>query len=309
MKNMAVNTIEYAKLMMNKLDQHAVIGLTSGWMEANAGQVIYNGGDEVKIPEMSTAGLADYNRDTGFVPGGITVKYNTYKMTQDRGRTFQLDSMDVDESGFVATTTNVIKTFQEDEVIPEIDAYRYSKLATIAKAANQSEEINLTADNILSKLREHIRAIQDLVGSDKRLVITMPSTILGLLEDSPKIGKSINVADFKQGQLNFKVKFIDDNPIIVAPSARLKTKYDVLDGLTGGQEKGGLKASQDAKDINYLIAVEKAPIAISKTDKLRIFSPDTNQLADAWKIDYRKYHDLWVKKQKEKQIFACIKGA
>ena len=100
---MAINTLEYSKLMMKQLDQHAVQGLTSGWMEANAGQVIYNGGDEVKIPTMSTVGLANYDRDAGFVQGGVTLKYDTYKMTQDRGRTFQLDSMDVDETGFVDT--------------------------------------------------------------------------------------------------------------------------------------------------------------------------------------------------------------
>ena len=37
-----------------------------------------------------------------------------------------------------------------------------------------------------------------------------------------------------------------------------------------------------------------APIAVSKTDKVRIFAPDTNQTADAWKVDYRKYHDIWI---------------
>ena len=50
------------------------------------------------------------------------------------------------------------------------------------------------------------------------------------------------------------------------------------------------------------------PIAINKTDKLRVFTPDVNQKADAWKIDFRKYHDLWIKKQKENQIFVCTKA-
>lgn len=300
---MAINNIEFAKLMMKQLDQAAVIGATSGWMETNAGQVIYNGGDEVKIPTMSTVGLGDYDRDAGFAQGGVTVSYETYKMTQDRGRTFQLDAMDVDESGFVATAANVIKVFQETQVVPEIDSYRYSKLASAAIGANQTEAVALTAETILSKLREHIRAVQDVIGIDTPLIITMPSSVLALLEDSPKIGKSINVADFKQGGLNFKVKTIDDNPIKVVPSARLKTAYDVQDGTTVGQEAGGLKAAASAKDIQYLITPANVPIAISKTDKLRLFTPDVNQKADAWKIDFRKYHDLWVKKNKLNQIF------
>ena len=302
---MAINTIEYAKLMMKQLDQHAVHGLTSGWMEANAGQVIYNGGDEVKIPTMSTVGLANYDRDAGFVQGGVTLKYDTYKMTQDRGRTFQLDSMDVDESGFVATSANLIKVFQTEQVIPEIDAYRYSKIAAIAKTAGQTEAIALTADNALDKIREHIRAVQDIVGEDVPLVLTMSSITRALIEGSTKIGKSINVADFKQGALNFKVKTLDECPIRIAPSARLKTLYNIQDGKTGGQEAGGLKAAAEAKDINWIITPQNVPIAINKTDKLRVFTPDVNQKADAWKIDFRKYHDLWIKKQKENQIFVC----
>lgn len=292
--------------MQKKLDQAVIIGATTGWMEANAGEVIYNGGDEVKIPTMTTSGLADYDRDNGFVQGGITLKYNTYKMTQDRGRTFQIDRMDVDESGFVATSANLIKTFQTQQVIPEIDSYRYSTIADIAVKANQSEAVALTADNALTKIREHIRAVQDIVGDDVPLILTMSTKTRALIEDSPKIGKSINVADFKQGSMSFKVKSLDESVIRIAPSSRLKTKYEILDGTTSGQEAGGLKAAADAKDINWIITPQRVPIAISKTDKLRVFEPDTNQKADAWKIDYRKYHDLWIKESDKKIIFVCV---
>lgn len=303
---MTINTIEYSKLMQKKLDQAVIIGATSGWMEANAGEVIYNGGDEVKIPTMTTSGLADYDRDNGFVQGGITLKYNTYKMTQDRGRTFQIDRMDVDESGFVATSANLIKTFQTQQVIPEIDSYRYSTIADIAVKANQSEAIALTADNALTKIREHIRAVQDIVGDDVPLILTMSTKTRTLIEDAPKIGKSIDVANFKQGNMSFKVKSLDESVIRIAPSSRLKTKYEILDGTTSGQEAGGLKAATDAKDINWIITPQRVPIAISKTDKLRVFEPDTNQKADAWKIDYRKYHDLWIKESDKKIIFVCV---
>lgn len=292
--------------MQKKLDQAVIIGATSGWMEANAGEVIYNGGDEVKIPTMTTSGLADYDRDNGFVQGGITLKYNTYKMTQDRGRTFQIDRMDVDESGFVATSANLIKTFQTQQVISEIDSYRYSTIADIAIKANQSEAINLTADNALTKIREHIRAVQDIVGDDVPLILTMSTKTRALIEDSPKIGKSIDTANFKQGHMSFKVKSLDESVIRIAPSSRLKTKFEILDGTTSGQEAGGLKAAADAKVINWIITPQRVPIAISKTDKLRVFEPDTNQKADAWKIDYRKYHDLWIKESDKKIIFVCV---
>ena len=134
----------------------------------------------------------------------------------------------------------------------------------------------------------------------------MSTKTRALIEDSPKIGKSIDTANFKQGNMSFKVKSLDESVIKIAPSSRLKTKYEILDGTTSGQEAGGLKAAADAKDINWIITPQRVPIAISKTDKLRVFEPDTNQKADAWKIDYRKYHDLWIKESDKKIIFVCV---
>ena len=48
---MAINTLAAATLFMTMLDKVAVQEATTGWMDANAGRVIYNGGNEVKIPK------------------------------------------------------------------------------------------------------------------------------------------------------------------------------------------------------------------------------------------------------------------
>ena len=300
-----LNTIEFQKIMMTQLDQHAVVGLTSGWMEKNAKGLMYNGGDEVKIPTMSTQGLANYDRSEGFTKGGVTVSYNTYKMTQDRGRTFLLDAMDVTESNFVATAANVLKTFQETQVIPEIDSYRYSKLYSIAQAAGRTESVNITATNVFEKLRADIRKVQDKVGTNVKLVITMPLNALGLLEENEKFRHFISVGDFTQGEVNIRIKKFDGHTIVTPPADRLKTLYDIKTGATG-QEAGGLTANATAKNINWIISAETVPLAVSRTDKLRVFEPDTNQTADAWKLDYRKYHDLWVKKQQEDGLFVSV---
>ena len=51
------NTITYAKVFQKELDKQVLEGSTSGWMEENASQVIYNGGNEIKMPKMSLQGL------------------------------------------------------------------------------------------------------------------------------------------------------------------------------------------------------------------------------------------------------------
>lgn len=308
------NTIAYASLFQQNLDKQMTAKLTSGWMEANAGQVIYNGGKEVKIPHLSMQGLADYGRSngSGFLNGDITFKYQTKEMTKDRGRSFQFDANDVDETNFVLTAGNVLSTFQTTQVIPEVDAYRYSTLAQamLKASANSGSSVGgITSGStagtgvatgiasgqyapakstIFNKVKTDLAAIRDIVG-DIPLVITMSAATLSLLEQSDEISRQLNVVDFVKGDITTRVKSLDGVPIIEVPSSRFKTEYTFTESGAGG-----FVATGAAADINWMIMPLTAPIAVSKTDKVRIFSPDTNQTADAWKVDYRKYHDIWI---------------
>lgn len=303
------NTIAYATLFQQALDKAAVAKLTSGWMDANAGQVIYNGGKEVKIPKMNMDGLGDYSRANGFTQGSITLEYETKTMTQDRGRTFMLDSMDVNESNFVANATNAMGQFQNTKVVPEIDAYRYSKIATLAIAGNVASGGNtIDETNVLKLLKADITAIEDIVG-DVPLVITMSTPIAAILDQNEKISKRLDVTEFTKGDIVTKVQSFDGHPIVKVPSARMKTAYTFYDGKTSGQTTGGFVAAGTAKNINWIITPMYAPIAVNKTDKVRIFDPNTNQDADAWKLDYRKYHDLWIMDEALKICRVNIKEA
>ena len=301
---MAINTLQYSQQFQTVLDAQMLASATSAFMEANAGQVKYDGGDTVHIPEISMQGLAKYDRDEGFNQGSVTLKFNPYKMTQDRGRTFQLDSMDVNETNFVATAGTVMGEFQRTQVIPEIDSYRYSKIAALATAESKVTTGFTPADaTILEKLEAEITEIQDVVGEDEGLIVVMSTKLRTILNNADKFNRYLNVAEFKNGSINTTVKSFNDIPILGVPSARMKTAYVFNDGKTANQQAGGFKADTGAKDINWIIMPQRAPIAVSKTDKVRVFTPDVNQKADAWKIDYRKYHDLWIPKNR----FAAIR--
>lgn len=301
---MAINTLQYSQQFQTVLDAQMLASATSAFMEANAVQVKYDGGDTVHIPEISMQGLAKYDRDEGFNQGSVTLKFNPYKMTQDRGRTFQLDSMDVNETNFVATAGTVMGEFQRTQVIPEIDSYRYSKIAALATAENKvTTGFTPAVATILEKLEAEITDIQDVVGEDEGLIVVMSTKLRTILNNADKFNRYLNVAEFKNGSVNTTVKSFNDIPILGVPSARMKTAYVFNDGKTANQQAGGFKADTGAKDINWIIMPQRAPIAVSKTDKVRVFTPDVNQKADAWKIDYRKYHDLWIPKNR----FAAIR--
>ena len=291
---MAINKLEFAKVFMSALDRQMLEKATSGWMETNAGQVIYNGGNEVKVPKIVMSGLAAYDREEGFVRGPVTYSYQTKLLTQDRGRTFQLDAMDVDETNFGTAAGNVLGEFQRTKVIPEVDAYRYSVIADTAITANRYTEYTPKVSDIVDKLMEDITNIKDTVGNESEIIVTISTPVASILSRAQQMPKWIDVTNFSQGGVNMQVKTFDNCPIINVPSSRMKTKYKFFDGISDGEEDGGFLVDDDAKNINWIITSKTAPIAVSKTDVTRIFDPMTNQKANAWKLDYRKYHDLWI---------------
>ena len=292
------NTIEYAKVFQKELDKQVIEGSTSGWMEENASQVIYNGGSEIKLPKMSLQGLGSYSRGDGYVSGAVTYAYETFSLTQDRGRRFRIDAVDVDESGFGLAAANVAAEFQRTKVIPEIDAYRYSKLA---EAAGIRETYTPDKSTVMSSLLAQLGEVRDVTGDEGDVVIVMSRPVYDKLMLSGEISYAVESANFKQGELEFSVKTINGVPVIPVPSARMKTAYTFK---TDGD--GGFTAADDAKDINWLICPKSAPIAVSKTDNVKIITPENNQFADAWDIDYRKYHDLFVPDNKKAVIAVSI---
>lgn len=294
-----LNTIEYGKVFQKELDKQMVEASTSGWMEENCSQVIYNGGKEIKLPKMSLQGLGDYNRDSGYTDGVVTYGYETFTMSQDRGRRFRLDAMDVDETSFGLAAASVASEFQRTKVIPEIDAYRYSTLAT---GAGKKYTGTPTSADVLTKLLTHIGELADIAG-DEELIVTMARPIYNLLVNSSEIQKHLEISQFKQGEADFAVKSINGVKIIPVSSARMKTAYTYV-----ADSDGGFTPTSTAKDINWIICPKSAPIAVSKTDNVKIITPEINQTADAWDFDYRKYHDLFITDNTKASILAYTKA-
>ncbi|UQF24217.1 hypothetical protein M2909_04310 [Vagococcus lutrae] len=301
------NTLEYSKIFQPVLDKQVVQESTTGWMEANAGQVKYNGGDEVKIPSMIMDGLGDYNRQTGYVDGDVTLTWDTHKLTQDRGRRFHLDAMEVDETNFVATAGSVMGEFQRTQVIPEIDAFRYSKIATLAKDAGNSRDIELTEANALDELFKDLATLEDKIGEQNNVIVTLSPLMIELLASNERFKNLTSESVLKQGGLDLRLAAVNGNALRKVASKLFKSKFVFQDGKTGGQEKGGFVTAEGAQDINWLITTQDAPIAVSKTDTVRVFDPLTNQSANAWRMDYRKFHDLWIPKNKLEKVYVNFK--
>lgn len=312
---MAINTLEYAKIFQTQLDLAAERDALTGWMEANAGQVQYSGGNEVKIPKMTVQGLGNYDRDKGYAQGAVTLSYETMTMTQDRGRKFQLDSMDVDETNFVTAAGAVMGEFQRTKVVPEIDAYRLSAIATKAMNGKHADEMveygyEAKADPAaLAVLRHFKTGVAKIRAKGYNGALVAHIDDLVLMELELELAGRLQNITWSQGGINTTVPAIDGVALIATPSNRLYTAITIYDGKTEGQTDGGYIKGSTAKSINFEIMPSDTPIAVSKQDKMRIFDPNTNQTADAWAMDYRRYHDLWVKDNAVDSIYVSIKEA
>lgn len=304
------NTIATATLIQKNLDKAAAQQAITGWMEGNAGQIQYHGGKEVKIPKLNMDGLGDYDRSTGFAGGSIAFEYETKEMTHDRGRSFSFDELTVDETGFAVTAATVMGEFQRLKVVPEIDATRLATIAQVAMGVTGDSQVeygyNPAKTTIVSKIKAAIRAIRKAQFNGP-LICYVTYDVQGLVEEF--YGDKIAVATFPIGGVDTRVPSIDGVPIVPVIDECMVTKLKFNDGKTSGQEKGGFEKATDGLDINFEIVAMEAPIAVQKTDNMRIFTPEVNQDARAWKMDYRKFHDLWIPDNKQKGLFVNIKDS
>lgn len=215
------------------------------------------------------------------------------EMTKDRSTSFMLDAMDVNETNFVASAGNVSSEFQRTQVVPEVDSYRYSKI--YAEAEKGRIDYTLDAATVFEAFIDDIAYVQDMVGENEPLVASISGIAAAAISKLKDYQKLVDTTNFVAGTLNTKVKSINDVPLFKVPSARMYTSYVFKDGKTAGQEQGGFEKGETAKQINWIIMPRRAVIAVAKQDNMKIITPEVNQTADAWKIAYRKFHDVWIK--------------
>ena len=301
---MAINTLEFNTTMTRELDKAVVQKSATGFLADNALRAKFVGAKTVLIPDVDMSGLGDYDRDNGFVGGSITVANQPYTLTQDRGRSFQLDREDEDETGIANLAGEVLAEFVRTKVVPEMDAYVLSNLATYA--ATEGQTLSGSTSDPYALFTDALSRVQDAIGYDEELVAFMDNTMLSALQKSEEISRSILVSDFKKGEVNLKVRKLDGVSLLPVEKSRMKTAYSFLDGETEGEEAGGFAPADSAKSIGLLIMPKRAASLIKKTEKTRTFSPNQNQNADAYKIDYRVYYDVFVKNSLGGGIFVYL---
>lgn len=288
-----MNSIALATKYQPLLDE--IFKLSALTADLEADKVKFDGVKTVKIMKIKVPALGAYSRNSGFTSGDVEVTWQDWELSQDRGRSFDIDAVDNEETmdmTFGAACNEFIRT----KVAPQIDTYRFAALASTKNISTATGSLT-TGANVISALRAaNTQMDNDEVPKEGR-ILYITITAKGLIDDLD-LTKSKAVME----------KFAK---VVEVPSSRFFTKAQYN---STSQE---IEKASGATDINFLIVAPSAVQATAKHQKLRIFLADgdegtganKNQKKDAHEFQYRIVHDINVYENKTAGIYCHSVGS
>ena len=211
---------------------------------------------------------------------------------EERGKEISVDRMDNEETlgmVFGAVTGN----FMREQVIPELDAYRFAKYAGTSGISSATAAA-LTKDNIVTAIDE---ATATMDGNE----VPQEGRILYVNSDlKPALNAALSRQWGSDSEANTVLSGYNGMKIVYVPKTRFYTKITLNDGSSAW---GYAKDGTDGKAINFMMIHPSAVVQTKKFSLPKIFTPDENQKMDAWLFQFRLYHDCFVYDNKKSGIY------
>lgn len=250
--------------------------------------------NEIIIPKMSMDGLGDYSRNSGYVSGSVTLTNETVTFNYDRGRKFNVDAMDNEESAGVAFG-KLSSEFIRTKAVPEVDAFRFATYAGTAGISKVAAGVTYADGNAwLAGIVEAVNKMdEDEVSQENRILYITPTGYNAIMAVDSYKSKEV-LGGFSK--------------VVKVPQSRFYTMIDLLDGTTGGEEAGGFKKATDGKDINFMIIQKDAVLQYPKHKVNKVITPEANQNNDGWMFFFREYGLADVYENKAAGIYLSHKA-
>lgn len=243
----------------------------------------FSGAKTVKVMKVETTGLGDYSKQNGYAKGNVSVTWEDMTLSEDRSAELEIDRMDDEETLGMAIGA-ATKDFMTMNVGPEVDAYRFMKYAKLEGIGSASGAL---ADGaaVISALRGATVYMDEAeVPAEDRVLFITP-TLIGSVQD-------LDTNKSKEVLKRF-------GTIVEVPQTRFYT--DIT--LNSGADSWGYAKGATAKNINFIVVSKSAVVQATKLALPKIFDPDVNQDKDAWKFQYRLYHDAFGYGKKRSGIY------
>ena len=276
------NTIALAKNYISSLDEvYKLASLTSDLLSDQSTARQGANANEILVPTLSMDGLADYSRNSGYVKGDVKLEWNTLKFDYDRGRKFEVDTMDDEETINIAFA-KLAAEFIRTKVVPEDDAYTFAKLASLSGISKVAAGATLSdGAAVMTAIKAALDTMdEDEVPEENRFLYITPTNLSAI--------KSMDTTKSRELLDGFA-------KIVKVPQSRFYTAIELYDGQdhTGSEGAdetvGGYVKASTGKDINFMIIHKPAIYKYFKHTASDIITPAANQDSDGYIQKFRKY--------------------
>lgn len=295
---MPVNIQNYVEKYQDALDQ--TLQQESLTAELETPNVNWLDAKTFRVQTVKTSGYKDHDRETkGFNSGTLTVQNKPYELSFDRDIEFFVDKADVDETKQALSAGNITKIFSTENATPEMDAYRFQKLAKYAAEDGNSTDEAVTKANVVSTLKAAI--LKNRRFGTQNLILYVSSQVMDALEQSEAFSRSISV---QNTGTNIETRVTSLDGVRIKEVWAEERFYDDFDFSEGFVPK------ETSKKLNYLLVAKPAVVAKAKFASVYLFAPGQVGQGDGWLYQNRIYHDLFrYEEQKNAVIASTIAGA
>ncbi|CDQ41502.1 hypothetical protein [Virgibacillus salexigens] len=292
------NAINFAEKYQTELDQ--VIKQATLTNDLETPNVNWMGARTFHVPSLAVSGYKQHSRNGGYNRGSVDVTHEPYTLQFDRDVEFFVDKMDVDESNQSASAANVTRVFLNENAGPEIDAYRFSKLAAKAQEVGQATPENVTdgtPQDVVDRLRADIKKVRKYGTANLKVYVS--TDVMDAVEA------------YKENKGTFSLQ--NENTIIetrvtTLNGARLIEVFDVDRFQTAFNFTDGFVPATDAQQLNWIIVYRGAVVAKAKLNSVYLFQPGQHTEGDGYLYQNRLYHDLFVMKNQAKGLVVSNKA-
>lgn len=296
-------TINYAQQYETALLQEFAYALYFGalFSTPNNGRYEWINQDTIQIPSIKTTGRVDGDMETiGTKKRNFQNSWTPLKVGNHRTWSTLVHPRQIQLTNMVASIANITRVFNEEQKIPEMNAYCISKLFADYKAAGETPNATaLTVENILTVFDTWMKEMDDdRVPRQGRILYVTPDTRT-LLENAKGIYRTIGV-DPANGAVSRAIQSLDEVRIEPSvPSDMMKTLYDFTEGWA---------VDDAAQQINMVLVDPNAVITPIHYEFAQLDPPSAG--SDGKYVYFEEaFEDVFLLPKRQKAIKFNISGA
>lgn len=195
----------------------------------------WSGAHTVKVYKISTAAMSDYARNVAANAESIPVSRfgvladlaattEELSLSKDRSFIFNIDKADTDETGENLSAVSALARELREVVIPEIDKYVYSAMAT--GAGTKAEAAELTSSNIYTKILDGSEVLDDNEVPETDRVLVCTPAVYNVLKQA--VGETAYNAVDADLRNNGVVSMLDGMKVIKVAASRLPANFGFM---------------------------------------------------------------------------------